>query len=93
MRKKWMKIVPQIMDNIDKVYIINQIKCPNCDKHGIDYMYIGDEETRIGYFNVWCNECLKGIHISRALAPTKAKFITFDDNLRGTIPNFQLVED
>lgn len=93
MRKKWLKIVPQIIDNIDNVHELNQIKCPNCSKHGIDYMYIGDEKTRIGFFQVWCNKCLKGIHISRALAPTNGKFITFDDNSQGIVPNFEFVED
>lgn len=57
MRKKWMKIVPQIIDNIDNVHELNQIKCPNCSRHGINYMYIGDEKTRIGFFEVWCNKC------------------------------------
>lgn len=93
MRKKWMKIVPQIINNIENIKQINQIKCPNCGKNGIDYIYIGDEKTRLGYFQVWCNECLKGIYISRVLAPQNAKFITFDDNLHGIVPNFEFVED
>lgn len=62
-----MKMLPQLMDNFDTA---NQMKCPSCGECGrIDYLYIGDRDTRIGYFQLWCNKCLKGIHISRAIAP------------------------
>ncbi len=43
----------------------NQMKCPSYGEcGGIDYLYIGDRDTRIGYFQLWCNKCLKGVHIS-----------------------------
>ena len=88
MREKWMKMLPQLMDNFDAV---NQIKCPSCGEcGGIDYLYIGGSDTRIGYFQVWCNKCLKGIHISRAIAPLNAKFVTFDTDLTDIVPKFKL---
>lgn len=89
MRKEWMKIVPQIIDNLSN---IKQVQCPRCGKYGIEYLYVGDEKTRVGYLQVWCNECLKGIHISRAIAPVNARFASFDDDLSGIVPVYELDE-
>lgn len=82
--------MPQILDNLQET---SQIKCPNCAKSGIDYIYCGDETTRLGFMQVWCNECLKGIYISRAVAPTNAKFVSFDDELKDRVPQYVFVED
>lgn len=57
---------------------MNQIKCPNCSECGIDYIYVGDVDTRIVFLQIWCNKCLKGIYVSRVVAPENAKFVTFD---------------
>lgn len=37
MKKEWIKIIPQIANHLDEV---EQLKCPNCGKHEIDYIYI-----------------------------------------------------
>lgn len=47
MKQEWIKILTQITDNLDNV---DQIKCPVCGEHGIDYIYIGDEGTRVGFY-------------------------------------------
>lgn len=90
MRKEWMKIVSRIANNMVD---IQQMQCPNCGKHKIEYLYVGDEKTRIGYLQIWCNECLKGIYISRAKAPENARFISFEEDLKGIIPKYEFVED
>lgn len=59
----------------------NQIICPQCNEKCIDYLYIGDEKTRIGYLQVWCNNCLNGIYISRVVVPDGLKMISFEDDI------------
>ena len=88
MKEEWIKIVPQIIEDLDK---ISQIRCPNCGKCGIDYMYTGDGNTRIGFLQIWCNKCLKGTYVSRAVAPLNAKFATFETDLKSMVPRFELV--
>ena len=42
-----MKMLPQLMDNFEAA---KQMKCPSCGEcGGIDYLYIGDSDTRIGH--------------------------------------------
>lgn len=36
-KKNWMNIVPQIINNLNHT---NDIICPNCGKKKIDYMYL-----------------------------------------------------
>ena len=87
MRETWMKILPKLIDNLANP---QEIQCPNCGEHGVEYLYIGDEKTRIGYFQVWCNKCLKGIYISRAKAPANARFVSFNHDLIGMIPKYEI---
>lgn len=89
MRRDWIKIVPQITNNLSDT---NAIKCPNCGEQGIDYIYVGDKKTRVGFLQVWCGNCLKGICISRAAAPANARFVSFDTDLRDLIPKYDSVE-
>ncbi len=37
------------------------------------------------------NKCLRGICVSRAAAPPNAKFVTFETDLKGIIPNVKFV--
>lgn len=90
MRKEWERIIPQIVENVED---IDKIKCPNCKECGIDYMYIGDSHTRIGFLQIWCNKCLKGIYVSRAVAPLRVKFVTFDTDLKDLVPKFEFIEE
>lgn len=90
MREKWMKIVSQMVGDLDNAH---QIECPNCKKEAIDYLYIGDEKTRVGYVQIWCNACLKGVYISRAIAPINAKFKTFEEDIKDIVPQYEFIED
>lgn len=55
-------------------------------------IYIGDKKTRVGYLQIWCSESLKGIYVSRAVAPTNDQFATFDDDIKDKIPKYDFVE-
>lgn len=90
MNKEWIKMIPKITENLNTN---NKRQCPNCGKFGIDYLYIGDATTRIGYLQIWCNECLKGIYVSRAVAPVNANFVTFDEDVKNKIPDYEYIED
>lgn len=85
----WTRILAQIIPDFDK---IDHVKCPNCEKYGLDYIYIGDGKTRIGYLQIWCNECLQGICVSRAAAPPNAKFATFESDVRRMVPEIEFVK-
>ncbi len=40
--------------------------CPYCGSKNTDCCFsIVDEENNIGYGDIWCNECLRGYHLSR----------------------------
>ena len=89
MRKEWIDIIPQIANDFDNIH---QIKCPNCGKNEMEYIYIGDKKTKIGYLQIWCNECLKGIYVSRIVAPPNARFVTYDDDLKNIVPKYEFIE-
>ena len=60
---RWFKILLDIVDKkLDKALA----KCPNCNQSAMDYQYIGDKETNIGYMLFWCNKCLNGILSKRS---------------------------
>jgi hypothetical protein len=68
--------------------------CPECGARAIDFQYVGDVATRVGYFAMWCNSCLRGIHISRARAPENESMLSFKDPIElitSRIPNYQHV--
>lgn len=88
MNKSWQKVILQILNNPQQV---NKIKCPNCSKCGIDYIYVGEKESRIGYLQVWCNECLKGSYVSRVKAPENVKFAIAGEELEGIIPAYEYI--
>ncbi len=90
MKREWTRIISQVTENFDNK---NQIKCPICGECAMDYIYVGDGNTRIGFLQIWCNKCLKGIYVSRAVAPLDAKFVTFDTDLKGVVPKYEFVED
>ena len=89
MNKKWLHLGSKIVGDLENT---NQLICPNCGKQGIDYLYVGDEQTRVGYVQIWCNKCLKGIYISRAIAPQKANFVNFDTEIKDIVPKYEFVE-
>ncbi|MGG5343274.1 hypothetical protein [Enterococcus sp. AZ192] len=88
MFKEWIKLAASIQDNTDK---INELKCPTCGHCEIDYIYVGDLSDRIGYEQVWCNHCLRGIHVSRVMIPENVKVMSFEETkkINTIVPNFK----
>lgn len=88
--KKWLLVAEKIREEVpDK----RNVSCPNCSRFNIGYEFIGDERNKVGYFLVWCNDCLEGVHISRIEIPEQAKVIPFDASLERIlhIPNFKKI--
>ncbi len=83
--KKWFLVQPWKEESVH---------CPECGDHAIDYEFVGDLETRMGYCLVWCNSCLVGINISRTKVPNDAEMISFEqvENGEGIVkPNIRLI--
>lgn len=85
MFQDWLKLSVILRDN---GYSTNNLICPECKNMCIDYAYIGDSKTRIGYMCMWCNNCNRGIHISRVKIPDSVKYFEFNNDIENIIPNF-----
>ncbi|MGD1914541.1 MAG: hypothetical protein ACFB2X_28010 [Rivularia sp. (in: cyanobacteria)] len=86
--REWISITTDIYNNLPNVPVLT---CPNCHKLGVDFQFIGDLKTRIGFMVVWCPFCLHGIHLSRVDIPQKAQALPFDisiEEILQRIPNF-----
>jgi hypothetical protein len=46
--------------------------CPHCGHRTLRLVFTGDVEKGIGYAHFWCDNCLRGIGISRAHLPAGA---------------------
>ncbi|QDW73083.1 hypothetical protein FND36_02905 [Lachnospiraceae bacterium KGMB03038] len=45
-------------------------KCPHCGSEDTDYSCtIVIPEKRLGHMTIWCNDCMRGYHISRMEVP------------------------
>jgi hypothetical protein len=89
---KWLHLGNKMIDNLPNKVLL---KCPECNNETVDYQYVGDPKSRIGYLDMWCTSCLKGVHISRVQIPENAELIPFDapkEQIINRIPNFKLVE-
>lgn len=89
--KQWLTLSAVIHENVPR---LPTISCPGCSSSHIKFEYIGDIEKRQGYFLLWCEDCLEGIHISRINIPDKAKVIPFNASHEQIvhIPNFKRIE-
>ncbi|WP_157230831.1 hypothetical protein [Brevibacillus sp. BC25] len=88
--KKWLHLAEAVKEAVpDSPLLI----CPNCSGHNIKHEFIGDNQKREGYFLIWCDDCLEGLHISRIDIPKQAKVIPFGapSELTSHIPNFKKV--
>ncbi|MBU5353310.1 hypothetical protein ACN9MH_04820 [Paenibacillus silvae] len=85
--KKWLQLAETVKETVPNRPLLN---CPNCNSNNIAYEFIGDSQKREGYFLIWCNNCLEGVHISRINIPELAKMIPFGSpsELTSHIPNF-----
>ncbi|MDP9700367.1 hypothetical protein J2T16_003272 [Paenibacillus intestini] len=89
--KDWIRVNTEIIDNYNN---ISNIKCPNCKMAEINYQYVGDTSSRVGFLDLWCNACLQGIHISRTKVPEHISMISFDDvnEYKRVVPKFTVIE-
>ncbi len=90
---QWLYLVGEIQDaNGD----VSHIACPSCSATGsIDFQYVGNPETRIGYVAIWCTKCNQGFQSSRAEAPIGFDLLPFGtsaEEIRKRIPSFEHVE-
>ena len=85
----WLKLSAEISI---KPKPLSTLQCPECQNSTVDFQYVGDSETRIGYLDLWCNSCSNGIHISRVRVPDSAKLLEFNDaSLIDRIPSFNQI--
>lgn len=90
--ESWFKISKMILfERLDKT----EIDCPCCDQKGIDFQCFGRESTMMGFMLVWCDECRKGINMSRLTVPEGVPMLSMDisdEEYAKRIPKFELVE-
>lgn len=49
-------------------------KCPYCGSINTDYRCtVVAPEKRLGHMTVWCNDCMRGYHVSRMEVPEGLK--------------------
>ena len=88
----WLKIFKAIASSGGEA---PDIACPECGESSVDYQYIGNTNTRIGYLRIWCPSCRKGVHLSRVKIPQGAQMLSFDaskDELDRRQPDFEELE-
>lgn len=51
MFQKWLNLAKYITEFLPKVPVLD---CPKCNNKSIDFQYVGDMKTRIGYLDIWC---------------------------------------
>jgi len=79
---------------IDKLNQDCKSECPCCGKAAIDFQYVADTTDKIGYLDIWCGACLKGIHISRVRVPEGMPLLDIASPsgiIAARIPNFTWV--
>lgn len=45
------------------------LPCPNCRRRTLRIVFTGPRGGDIGYASLWCDSCLEGTHICRAVIP------------------------
>lgn len=88
MLKDWLDLYKRIYENAGDV---GPLVCPECGSSSVDFQYVGDEESRIGYVAMWCANCNKGASLSRVAIPPGAPFLSFDapiQDVAARIPDF-----
>lgn len=85
----WLKLAGTIVDNLPTV---PPLQCPRCGLPKVDFQYVGDKSTRVGFLCVWCTSCLHGTHISRVKIPPQADILSKDslEEVKKRIPNLQV---
>ncbi len=89
---QWISIAIEINQLLPNVPVLS---CPNCHRQPIDFQFVGDVQTRIGYMAIWCPFCLHGVHLSRVRISDKIPDTSFDipiEEISKRIPNFTHVK-
>lgn len=88
MLKDWLDLYKKIHENASDV---GNLICPECGSVSVDFQYVGDGASRIGYVAMWCVTCHKGANLSRVAIPPGAPFLSFDapiEDVAARIPDF-----
>ena len=66
-------------------------KCPHCKSNNTDYAFvIVNKENGTGYLDIWCNDCKKMGHISRAKINDNVKNVVSLEEASKVIPNYEI---
>lgn len=58
MNMQWIEAMQEMRAN-------NKAKCPNCGGAHVKYSENTFDSTGIGYADIWCEDCMHAMHISR----------------------------
>lgn len=86
----WLSLSGEVTEGQDT----QTLACPSCGQHAVDFRFVGRVSDRIGYLDVWCRSCLRGIHISRMKVPQERPMLNLDrplDRAASGIPSFSQV--
>lgn len=89
--RKWLDLFVRLHDQLPDA---SGLACPHCGAESVDYQYVGDLGSRIGFLDIWCGKCLTGIHLSRVEAPQTVELLSFgcpSDVLSVRIPEFRQI--
>ena len=87
----WLRIAA-LLPKIGSVAFHGTAICPECGDHQLDFLYVADPGSRIGYLLVWCPVCHVGIRVSRVAVPTGFQSVTFEAVEQGKIELPKFVE-
>lgn len=71
----WLKVFADVADALPRR---PPITCPSCGEGVVDFQYVGYQETRLGYLQIWCPICLRGISFSRLKVPLSVDMLLID---------------
>lgn len=70
------------------------VPCPNCGHDALRVAFTGPRGGRVGFVSFWCDNCLHGVHYSRATAPDGVDVIPIDlseEEHARYVPNYTFV--
>ena len=72
-----------------------RVACPNCGHQALRLVFTVRPGSDVGYAAFWCDNCLEGVHISRAVVPGGAVVrdasLPFEDR-EPKIPDYKVVD-
>lgn len=63
------------IDNMVSVFEHNKdTACPCCGSQNTNHSFtVVNEKSRMGYADIWCEDCRRGIHLSRLIVPQEGR--------------------